>query len=244
VRYFTIPIYCDGSEMKVAVKKYIAEVNSGFQKLFFVDTPEFGKCLIIDGIMQCSEADHDLYDKEILKKIKKSDRNILILGGGDGYVAEMALKLNPNLKIRVVDLDVEVVNGSKKYLGQKAFSNKRVKLFIEDALHHLKVLIKRNRIRLDGIIFDLTDEPIRKKDKDAKASFVKFYGELIDVSHQALRKGGWISLQAGASKVIPKYNNAVAVLEKLLKNKFKKVERTDIMIPSFGEKNAFLFGRK
>jgi hypothetical protein len=51
-------------------------------------------------------------------------------------------------------------------------------------------------------------------------------------------------MQAGASRVIPKYNNAVKALEKLLRKKFHRVERTDIMIPSFGEKNAFLFGEK
>lgn len=239
-----IPIYSTGKNMRLAVKRHIAEIDSGFQKILLLDSFDFGKCLFIDGITQCSEKDHDLYDREILKLLDKKDTNILVLGGGDGYVAEMAHKLNPKLNVRVIDLDVEVVKNCEKYLNQKIFTNKRVKLFIEDALHHLRVLIKKNKIKLDGIIFDLTDEPVRRKDKDAKASFVNFYEELIGISHEALKKDGWVSMQAGASKVIPKYNNAVATLEKLLKKKFKTVERTDIMIPSFGEKNAFLFGRK
>lgn len=230
--------------MKLEVKRHIAEIDSSFQKILLVDSFDFGKCLFIDGIMQCSEKDHDLYDREILKLLDKKDKNVLVLGGGDGYVAEMALKINPKLNVRVIDLDVEVVKNCEKYLGQKIFKNKLVKLFIEDALHHLRVLIKNNKLKLDGIVFDLTDEPVRKKDKNVKSSFVKFYEELINISHKVLKKGGWVSMQAGASKVIPKYNNAVATLEKLFKQKFKKVKRTDIMIPSFGEKNAFLFGRK
>lgn len=194
--------------------------------------------------MQCSDADHILYDKEILRKLSAKDRNILILGGGDGYVAEQALKLNPKLSVGVIDLDIEVVKGSKKYLGQKVFSDKRVNLLIKDALGYLKELIRKKKVKLDGIAFDLTDEPMRKADKNAKKSFIKFYSELVDLSCKSLKKGGWISMQAGASKVVPKYNNAAESLEKLLKKKFHKIERTDMMIPSFGEKNAFLFGRK
>lgn len=243
-KFIDIPIYSTDEVMKLKIKRNIADIDSGFQKLLFVDSFDFGKCFFIDGITQCSEKDHDLYDKEILRLLNEKDKDILVLGGGDGYVAEMALKLNPKVKVRVIDLDVEVVKNCEKYLGQKIFENKRAKLFIEDALHHLRVLKKKNGSELDGIVFDLTDEPVRKKDKGAKASFVKFYEELIDISHKSLRKGGWLSLQAGASKVIPKYNDAAAVLKKLLQKKFKKVERTDVMIPSFGESNAFLFGRK
>ena len=243
-KHLVIPIYSTGKNMKLAVKQHIAEIDSGFQKILLVDSFDFGKCLFIDGITQCSEKDHALYDREILKRLDEEDKNILVLGGGDGYVAEMAHKINPKLNVRVIDLDVEVVKSCEKYLDQKIFNSKKVKLYIEDALHHLRVLIKKNKIKLDGIVFDLTDEPVRKKDKNAKESFIKFYEELIDISHEALKEEGWISMQAGASRVIPKYNDAVANLEKLLKQKFKKVERTDIMIPSFGEKNAFLFGRK
>jgi len=244
VKHLVVPIYSTGKNMRFAVKRHIAEIDSGFQKILLVDSINFGKCLFIDGITQCSEKDHDLYDREILKILDKKDKHILVLGGGDGYVAEMAHKINPELNIRVIDLDVEVVKSCEKYLGQKIFKNKKVKLYIEDALHHLRVLIKKNKIKLDGIVFDLTDEPVRKKDKNAKESFIKFYEELIDISHKALKENGWISMQAGASKVVLKYNDTVATLSKLLKKKFKKVERTDIMIPSFGEKNAFLFGRK
>lgn len=242
--FVIIPIYCNGRNMRVRVKKRLAEVQSTFQNMLFFDTPRFGKCLLINGIMQCSDFDHDLYDNEILRNLNANDRNILILGGGDGFVAEMALKLNSKLSVGIIDLDIEVVNGSKKYLDQKVFSDKRVKLLIRDALDYLRSLIKEKKNKLDGIVFDLTDEPVRESDIDAKKGFVEFYSELIDLSYRSLKNGDWVSMQAGASRVIPKYNNAVKALEKLLRKKFHRVERTDIMIPSFGEKNAFLFGEK
>ena len=235
-----IPVFHNGDELKVNIKKVIGKIKSGFQEILFLDTEKFGKCLLIDGIVQASEKDHETYDKSILNELKKEDRKLLILGGGDGYVADMALKMNPKLNIKVVDLDVEVVHGCKKYLGQKVFEDSRVRINIEDAFNFLKTTIKRNG-KFDGIVCDLTDEPIRKKDEK---NFKHFYEEIISLSKDALEKGGWISLQAGASEVTSGHINAVSILEKVLIKNFKDISRKDIMIPSFGEKNAFLYARE
>lgn len=235
-----IPIFSTGEDMKIKVEKIVGKVKSGFQDILFIDTPEFGRCLVIDGIMQTSETDHAIYDKAILKNLTKTDSNILILGGGDGYVAEGALKINPNLKIKVIDLDVEVVKGCEKYLDQKIFKDKRVHLYIEDAFNYLKNTVKYNG-KFDGIICDLTDEPLRKKEQK---NFSKFYKEIISLSKNALKNDGWISLQAGAAHVTCGHIDAVSVIKKLLEKDFKDISSQYVMIPSFGEKNAFLYGKK
>lgn len=235
-----IPVFKTGEEIKTPIKRIIGNIKSDFQEILFIDTEEFGKCLIIDGLTQTSDNDHEIYDRAILKPLGKNDKDILILGGGDGYVAEMALKNNSNLNIKIVDLDVEVIHGCKKYLGQKVFENPRVKLYIEDGFNYLKNTIKKNG-KLDGIVCDLTDEPIRKKDQK---DFEKFYGEIFSLSEKALKKDGWISLQAGASEVSSGHIDAVAILKRLLAKNFKDVSRKDILIPSFGEENAFLYARK
>jgi hypothetical protein len=52
-------------------------------------------------------------------------------------------------------------------------------------------------------------------------------------------------MQAGASKVTDKHIDMTVILKKILSaSKFKGIYRKDVMIPSFGEENAFLFGRK
>lgn len=235
-----IPIFSTGEKMKIKVKNVIGKIKSDFQDILFLDTSNFKRCLVIDGIMQTAETDHEVYDNAILKKLRKADKKILILGGGDGYVAEMALRINPSLKIKVIELDVEVVKGCEKYLEQKIFKDPRVQLYIEDAFHYLKNTINKNG-KFDGIICDLTDEPIRKRDQK---DFRKFYKEVISLSEDALNDNGWISLQAGASRVTPEHMDAVSILEKILKKSFKDISRKDEMIPSFGEKNAFLYARK
>jgi spermidine synthase len=235
-----IPIFSTNKEIKIKIKNIIGKTKSDFQDILFLDTDEFGRCLVIDGIMQTAEKDHDIYDKTILKNLSKKNKNILILGGGDGYVAEMALKINSDLKIKVVDLDIEVVKGCEKHLDQKIFKNKKVHLYIEDAFNYLKNTAKHNG-KFDGVICDLTDEPIRKKDQK---NFSKFYEEIISLSRNVLTENGWISLQAGASKVTSGHIDAVSIIKNILEKDFKNVSQVDAMIPSFGEKNAFLYANK
>lgn len=227
--------------MRVGINKILHNKKSDFQEILIADTIDFGRCLVIDGVMQTSETDHEAYDRELLKKLKKTDKRILVLGGGDGYVAEMALKANPKLNIKIVDLDIEVVKNCGKFLKQEIFKNPNVKLYIEDVFHYLVVTINKTNGKFDGIVCDLTDTPIGRRNKKA---FEKFYSDIIKLSYKHLNVSGWMSIQAGASKNTSYYIDAVGIIHKLLKKYFTKVERLDISIPSYGEKCAFLFGEK
>lgn len=240
MKYIQIPIYSTGEKKKIKVRKIIENIKSDFQDISVADTDDFGRCLIIDGVIQGTDNDSNIYDKEMLKFLKKTDRKFLILGGGDGSIAESILKKNPKAKIQIIDLDVEVINCCKKYFGQKIFNDPRVNLFVGDALHHLKTTVKKINGKFDGVICDLTDIPIgRKKKKD----FVKFYEEIIFLSSKILRKNGWMSIQAGASETNGYYINMVKIVGEITKKHFSRILRSDVFIPSFGEKGAFLFGR-
>ncbi len=238
-KYIKLPVFSTGKIMQVEVKKILLRKKSYFQDILIADLKTFGRSLILDGIMQCAEKDHEIYDQEMLKMLKKTDRKILILGGGDGYVAEKALKINPNLKIRLVELDLEVVTNSRQYLGQNIFNNKNVELYIGDALQYMKTLGDGNKF--DGIVCDFTGEPITRH---KQRRFENFYIQIITLSKKILRKRGWIAVQAGDSKVTKKYINAAKILEKLLKKNFKSIVRSDVSIASYGEDDAFLFGEK
>lgn len=240
-QFISLPVFSTGKRMKAEVKNILFKKKSGFQEILIADLKEFGKCLILDGIMQCAEKDHEIYDREMLKMLKKSDKNILILGGGDGFVSKMALKLNPKLKVRLVELDIEVVKACEKKLNSGLSKNKKVNLYIEDVFHFLKFTVHRVGGKADGIVCDLTDAPIGRKNKK---DFEKFYSDIIKFSFSHLRTGGWMSIQAGASENTSHYIDAVEIIRKMLKKYFTKVERSDIFIPSYGEKCAFLFGKK
>lgn len=237
-QFLNLPIFCNGEFMKLEIKNVLCDLQSGFQKIVIVDTEDHGKCLIIDGVLQTAETDHELYDEEMLKSLRKKDKKLLILGGGDGYVAEMALKKNNNLKIDIIDLDVEVVKATQKFLNQKVFGNKNVHLSIGDAMHFLKTM----REEYDGIICDFTDTPIgTKKEAD---NFRKFFEKIITLSKKKLKDDGWISVQSGASCTAKGFVDEASIIESVLKKNFSAISRSDILIPSYGESCAFLFGKK
>lgn len=241
MEYLESPIYRNGKVIKTRVIKKLAETNSTFQNIIIVDLKKFGKSLVIDGLVQTSEFDHERYDKALLAPLKKTDKNIIILGGGDGYVAEMALKINPKLKINIIDLDAEVVFLAKKYLNQKVFSHPNVTLNIGDALNYLKIYASNYEEKIDGIVSDLTDNPVGSN--GVKRKINEFYGEIFKLSKEILKPEGWISVQAGASIVVPKYIDAAKITENKFKKVFGNFSRKDVLIPSFGEKNSFIWAK-
>ena len=173
--------------------------------------------------------------------LSKEDKQVIILGGGDGYVAEMGLKINPDARITVVELDIDVVKACEEHLGQKVFYHPNVKLMAGDALHFLKVHEELNFPKVDGVVCDLTDNPVGGRESEEQ--FRSFYENILKLASKIIRPGGWISAQAGASKVTGKYLNAVVILEELMKKHFTEVTREDVMIPSYSESETFLYGK-
>lgn len=242
MEYFPSPVYETGKIENIGVLNKVADIKSAFQHIQILDTAKHGRCMVIDGLVQTSDLDHEVYDKAILDQVTDKDRHILILGGGDGYVAETALKLNPNLKITVVDLDPEVVNYSKKHLKQKVFSHPNVSLNVGDAVTFMETAVARGGLEFDGIVSDLTDNPVGRG--TTKKEMASFYKKIFSLSKSLLKEGGWFSAQAGASKVVRKYVDSAQMLTELLKSEFGRVERKDVFIPSFSERNAFLHVKK
>jgi spermidine synthase len=233
-------VYKDGSEQTIHVLKRVENIKSAFQQIEIVDTKEFGRCMLIDNLVQTSEKDHLLYDKAILKRLCSKDKEIIILGGGDGYVAEEALRINPNLKITIVDLDVEVINIARKHLGQKVFDHPNVKLYIGDALQYLKAV---KDAPVDGIVSDLTDNPSLEFDNTYTEDYTKFFEEIIPLIKKHLKNDGWLSLQAGTSKVTNSHLDTAKIIRRIAKENFKEVSKEDDLIPSFGEENCFIFAK-
>lgn len=236
-----IPVYKTNTKKELRVLKKYAEIKSPFQKIQVLDLEKFGKTLVIDGITQASTTDHHLYDKAILKPMSASDRNILVLGGGDGFVAEEAVRRFPNARVTVVEIDPEVVFCAKTYFGQAAtFSHPRVKLVIGDAIHFLKESQLAGRT-YDGIVMDLTDVPTGAG--KAAAKLERFYDKLLRLSTPLLARGGWMSAQAGVPKAKRPLVASVKILKPLFEKYFTRVSEAEVEIPSFLEPNMFLYGK-
>ena len=237
-----IPIYKNNTKQTIKVHKKLAEIRSPFQKIQVLDLEDFGKTLLIDGITQVSETDTDLYDEAITEELDQSDEQILVLGGGDGFVAGKILEKNPKATVTVVELDPEVVYCARTYFDQgHIFDHPRVQLVIGDAMQFLKASAQSGRT-YDGIVLDLTDNPVGGG--KALTRLESFYTKLIKLSLPLLKKGGWMSSQAGVAKAERPLVTTYEVLQPLFEKSLTATREKEVLIPSFLEENVFLYGRK
>ena len=84
-------------------------------------------------------------------------KNILIIGGGDGAVAEEIVKHKDIVSIDLVEIDKRVIEISKKYLNsinRDVFHNKKLNVIINDA----SVFLNFNKKKYSVIIVDRPDD--------------------------------------------------------------------------------------
>jgi len=156
---FKIPTEPPTSTWCVLIEKEIYSGKSQFQKIEIFATKEFGRILALDGLVQLSTKDEFVYHEMLTHPAlfyHQNPKKILIIGGGDSGVLREVVK-HPVKEIFLVDIDKKVIEVSKKYLpsvSKRAFNDKRLKVFNEDALN----FVKKYKNYFDIIIDDLTDQ--------------------------------------------------------------------------------------
>ena len=86
-----------GLRQEVTVNKVLIDKKSKYQRIQILDTSVYGRILVLDGIIQVTEKDEAAYSEMLVHpaiQVLKSPQNVLIIGGGDGAVAEEILKYN------------------------------------------------------------------------------------------------------------------------------------------------------
>ena len=128
------------------------------QDLLILKTTRFGKILVLDGIVQFTEADEKYYHEPLVHCALFSHpnpKNILVIGAGDGGVIRELVK-HPVKSIDLVEIDRDVVDLTKKYtpeIAKDSWKDKRVKVYIEDG----SVFVKKTRKKYDVVIIDSPD---------------------------------------------------------------------------------------
>lgn len=177
-----------GQCMSLEVTKVLHHEKSKFQDIKIFQTRGHGRALILDGVIQLTEADEFSY-QEMLSMLPVNSHpnpeNVLIVGGGDGGVAR-ELDKHPGVKrIVMCEIDERVIEVSKAYLPTlaKGFESPKLELHIGDGFDFMK----KHQKEFDVIITDSSD-PVGP----AMSLFEKEYFELMKT---ALREGGIICSQ-------------------------------------------------
>lgn len=118
----------------------------------------YGKALILDGIIQCTERDEFAY-QELISFIPlcchPNPKKVLIVGGGDGGVARDVAKHPLVEEVHQVEIDAKVVEVSRKFLPFMAsgFDSPKMRLTIGDGFEYMK----QRSGEFDVIITDSSD---------------------------------------------------------------------------------------
>lgn len=187
----------DGETHMHAITKSYYSGNTKFQSVGVVESPTYGKMLILDGDTQSSQTDEFIYHDSLVYPaliLHGGPKNAIILGGGEGATARDLLNCKTMQSVEMIDIDDEVVSLSKKHLPEwscGAFDDKRVKLIIADARKY----ITETSEKYDIIISDLT-EPL--PDSPSHKLFTKEFFEIIN---RRLTPNGVFALQASTADV-------------------------------------------
>ena len=217
-----------------AVDRVLYAGRSQFQDIGIVQSPVFGKMLILDGDTQSSQADEKIYHEALVHPAMAgaSDRaEVLILGGGEGATLREALRCPDVRRATMVDIDGDVVELSKKHLPEwsnGAFDDSRARVIIGDALKFLA----EDKDRYGVIISDLT-EPL----EDSPSNPLFCDAVFKDIKNR-LAPGGVYVLQASTAGF---HNLSLhAKMARTLRKYYKFVTSFYTHVPAFDNDWAFI----
>lgn len=149
--------YGDSAGLTFKVKNILTTQQSAYQRLDIIETYQYGKVMLLDGLVMLTEKDEFVYHEMITAPAVMSLKNrkkALIIGGGDGGTARELTKYDFE-KIIEVEIDDEVVKNSKKFLEFTAcsYNDKRVEVIIGDGVE----FVKNTNEKFDLVIIDSTD---------------------------------------------------------------------------------------
>lgn len=186
--------------------------------------------LFLNGSLQFSSKDEYRYH-ELLVHIpfgfRKTIRDVLILGGGDGLALREVLKYPDVRRVSLVDLDESVVKLAKEHpylnkLNKKSFDDTRVSVYHKDALD----FFTKNSQRYDCIIIDLPDP---NNPGLSRLYSLEFYHRL----YQHLSDAGILVTQATS----PMFSKEAfwCIATTLKQSPFLHVKPYHAYLPSFGD---------
>jgi len=163
--------------------------QTAFQHLCVIRTEQFGRMLLLDGMVQTTEKDEYIYHEMISMVALNSHplpRNVLIIGGGDGGALREVVRHPLVEKCILVEIDARVIQASRDFFPElsSAFEHPKAQLVIDDGIEY----IKKQKKEFDVVMVDST-EPVGP----AKKLFSpEFYRDVYD----ALNDEGMLVVQS------------------------------------------------
>ncbi len=141
-------------------KAEVARVRSPHQDIFVFDSVSHGRVLMLDGVVQITEADEFVY-QEMMAHVPLLNHGaaerVLVIGGGDGGILRRVLQHRGVRRAVLVEIDEQVIALSKAHLpgiGGDAWTDPRAEVVVGDAIHYVSEAPTGG---FDAVIVDSTD---------------------------------------------------------------------------------------
>ena len=147
------------SGITMEVRKSLYHGESEFQTLDILDTYEFGRMMLLDGVVMLTERDEFVYH-EMLAHVPlnthPAPERVLVIGGGDGGTVREILKHPRVREVTLVEIDRMVVEAAREHLPgiSAGLDDPRTRVVFEDGI---KYVADSAPGRYDVILVDSTD---------------------------------------------------------------------------------------
>ncbi len=133
--------------------------QSTYQRVEVLESYGYGKVLVIDGAIACTEHDEHIYHEMIAHvpmQTRPDARRALVIGGGDGGAARELLRYEQIEQVVAVELDAAVVEACRQHFPAlaPAFDDPRLSLHIVDGLTYIQSCPAES---FDVVIVDVAD---------------------------------------------------------------------------------------
>ncbi|TLS30922.1 hypothetical protein PpBr36_03041 [Pyricularia pennisetigena] len=213
-----------GQAMTLKVEKVLHHEKSKYQDVLIFQSTDYGRVLVLDNVIQCTERDEFAYQEMITHLAMNSHPNpkkVLVIGGGDGGVLREVVKHDCVEEAILCDIDEAVIRLSKEYLPNMAagFNHPKVKVHVGDGFKFLADYENT----FDVIITDSSDP-----EGPAESLFQKPYFQLL---FNALTEGGVITTQGSENQWL--HLPLITKLRKDCKEIFPVAEYAYTTIPTY-----------
>lgn len=131
-----------------------------FQQLSVVRTEQFGKMLLLDGMVMTTDKDEYVYHEMITMVALNAHacpRNVLIIGGGDGGALREVVSHPAVEQATLVEIDERVVQAARDFFPELScsFGEDKARVIIDDGIK----FVKQHQNFFDVVVVDST-EPV------------------------------------------------------------------------------------
>uniref|UniRef100_A0A1I8IPL5 PABS domain-containing protein n=1 Tax=Macrostomum lignano TaxID=282301 RepID=A0A1I8IPL5_9PLAT len=205
-RYFPMS---DGRIVEFNLGRLVEDRQTKYQNVKIYWSEVHGHAMFLDDDIMLAEKDQEPYTRVLLgletgKPARNcyADKEILILGGGDGGVICELLKQQPRM-VTMVEIDSTVVQLCAKYMrgacedALDTLEGPNKKIIIGDCLDHLHECIQSGK-KYDYIINDLTEFMVNKEERGWNYDFATDNCQMMEIALKALKPDGCYILRGGS----------------------------------------------